>query len=212
MRKNWLIVLLAVALVAVSARYAYEHNSLSNDNGGATGSSDALECIMTRYSLRSYSPEPVNDSITEKILRAGMAAPTAMNKQPWEMVVVTGQALKDSLSQMSRGTSMMKDAPLVIAVCANSDRFIDGETDRNGFWIQDCSAATENMLLAAHALGLGGVWCGVYPVEERVDKVKAILSLPDSVVPLNVVAFGYPEAADTPKDKWEPSRVHYNRF
>lgn len=214
MKKNWLIILLAAALATVSARLAYEHNSAAagDDSTEASASADALECIMTRYSLRSYSPQKVNDSITEKILRAGMAAPTAVNKQPWEMVVITDWELKDSLANLSRGTSMMKDAPLIISVCANTNRFLKGDTPQGGYWVQDCSAATENMLLAAHALGLGGVWCGVFPVQERVERVRALLNLPDTLIPLNVIAFGYPAGPGSVKEKWAPGRVHYNRF
>lgn len=218
MKKNLLIILLAVALAALGFRYAYEHNSAAAESDASSGatsgaSSDALECIMTRYSLRAYSPRQVSDTVTEQILRAGMAAPTAMNRQPWEMVVVSEQPLKDSIASMSRGASMVSEAPLVVAVCGNTQRFIDGESAaEGGFWIQDCSAATENMLLAAHALGLGGVWCGVYPSTERVARLKAILNLPDSIVPLNVVAIGYPKAEGAVKEKWNPARVHYNRF
>lgn len=214
MKKNILIIVLAVALCAVGVRMAYERNAA--ESGGDTagdGSADALECIMTRYSLRAYSSRPVADSIVEKILRAGMAAPTAMRMQPWEMVVVTEQPLKDSIASVSKGMAMIKDAPLVVAVCGNTNRFIEGESAAaGGFWIEDCSAAAENILLAAHAIGLGGVWCGVYPVDERVEHMRRILNLPDTIVPFNVMAIGYPEAAGAPKDKWNPSRVHYNRF
>lgn len=126
MKKNILIIVLAVALCAVGVRMAYDRNAAeSGGDMAGDGSADALECIMTRYSLRAYSSRPVADSIVEKILRAGMAAPTAMRMQPWEMVVVTEQPLKDSIASVSKGMAMIKDAPLVVAVCGNTNRFIE---------------------------------------------------------------------------------------
>ena len=112
MKKNILIIVLAVALCAVGVRMAYDRNAAeSGGDMAGDGSADALECIMTRYSLRAYSSRPVADSIVEKILRAGMAAPTAMRMQPWEMVVVTEQPLKDSIASVSKGMAMIKNAP-----------------------------------------------------------------------------------------------------
>ena len=210
---HWLILALGVALVAVSIRLAFALNTTSDsssDTTDGTSGASALECIMTRASVRQYTTQEVPDSIIEKILRAGMAAPTAANKQPWEMVVITDQMLKDTIAASFPYSKMVKDAPFSVVVCGNTNRLLDGEG--HDYWVQDCSAASENMLLAAHALGLGGVWCGVYPQTDRVKTMEALLALPGTLIPLNVMAFGYPSGPVVPKDKWVPARVHYNSW
>lgn len=210
------MLLLAAALVAVSIRLAYalseEKTGDDTEQVSASDAEAALNCIMTRASVRSYTKEAVADSIIEKILKAGMAAPTAANRQPWEFVVINDQALKDSITDDFQWTKMVKGSAFSIVVCGNMNKAFDGDTPVRGNWVLDCSAASENMLLAAHALGLGGVWCGIYPEEDRVKTLRDILSLPDSLQPLNVIAFGYPEEKPVPKDKWNPAAVHYNSF
>lgn len=212
MKKNILTIILAIALVAVSIRLAMT----STEDTAGTNKSDAsqtvIDCIMTRHSVRSYKADAVPDSTVEKILKAGMAAPTACNQQAWELVVVNKAELKDTLGGISRGASMIKDCAFAIVVCGNKSLFFEGEKTGGKYWDQDCSAVTENMLLAAHALGLGAVWCGVYPMEDRMESVRTILNLPDNLIPLNVIAFGYPTAPGTPKDKWDEKKVHYNAY
>ncbi len=167
----------------------------------------ALETIMTRTSVRSYTEKPVGTETIEKLLRAGMAAPTAMNRQPWHFVVVNGKANLAPLVKTNPRARMLASAPLAIVVCGDKSRFIGGEGET--FWVQDCSAATENILLAAHALGLGAVWTGTYPVSERVKAVSEALKLPGNLVPLCTIVIGYPEGPTTPKDKWDPEKVTY---
>jgi len=188
---------------------------IADNNGrGAAGSApDAvLECIMTRASVRKYKPETVNDSIITDVLKAGMAAPTAANQQAWHFVVITNQTLKDSISDAFQWTKMVKDCAFAVVVCGDMSRLFDGDREEGGFWTLDCSAASENMLLAAHALGLGGVWCGLYPEEDRMSRLSEILNLPDNLRPLNILSFGYPETSVVPKQKWNPRKVSYNRF
>ena len=166
--------------------------------GKCSKENDALKTIMTRTSIRKYQERAVAADTIELLLRAGMAAPTAINKQPWHFVVVTN---KDVLKQMGGRAA---DAPLAILVCGDMDIARQG----HGFdyWVQDCSAATENILLAAHALGLGAVWTGGYP-GERSQKYQQLLNLPETIVPLNAVAIGYPAESPTPKDKWDAKKV-----
>jgi nitroreductase len=206
------MLLLAVALVAVSVRLASLSTSddakADSDNGGT----DALECIMTRTSIRSYTDRQVDDSTVNKILRAGMAAPTAANAQPWYLEVVTEQNLKDSIASAFEYAKMVQGCSFAVVVCGDMDHLFKSDKADGGFWVQDCSAVSENMLLAAHALGVGGVWCGIYPMKEREDRLRAILGLPDNLIPLNVMAFGYPSAEGEPKQKWDPAKVHYNAF
>ncbi len=210
MRNSWITVLLCIAIVAVSVRLMIADN---NGRDAAGSAPDAvLECIMTRASVRKYKPETVNDSIITDVLKAGMAAPTAANQQAWHFVVITNQTLKDSISDAFQWTKMVKDCAFAVVVCGDMSRLFDGDREEGGFWTLDCSAASENMLLAAHALGLGGVWCGLYPEEDRMSRLSEILNLPDNLRPLNILSFGYPETSVVPKQKWNPRKVSYNRF
>ncbi len=210
--QNWIMLLLAIALVAVSVRLAAVYSSSSSDEGGNSASDATLECIMTRASVRSYTDRQVDDSTINKILRAGMAAPTAANQQPWQFVVVTEQNLKDSITAAFEYTKMVEHCSFAVVVCGDMDNLFQGDIPDGGFWVEDCSAASENMLLAAHALGVGGVWCGIYPLKDRETRLRQILNLPANLTPLNVMAFGYPSAPVAPKDKWTPTKIHYNAF
>lgn len=182
-----------------------------HDNAG-DASADVLECILTRASVRNYKPEAVNDSIITDVLKAGMAAPTAANQQAWHFIVITDQALKDSITDAFQWTKMVKDCAFAVVVCGDMSRLFEGDREEGGFWTLDCSAASENMLIAAHALGLGGVWCGIYPEEDRMSRLSAILNLPPDLQPLNILSFGYPNTTVAPKQKWDPEKVSYNRF
>ena len=167
----------------------------------------AINNIMTRTSIRQYTNGPVSKADIETMLRAGMAAPTAVNRQPWHFVAVTD---KEKLAELAGRRGMIQQAGVAIVVCGNMDKAMQGPAQ--AFWIQDCSAATENILLAANALGLGAVWTGCYPMEDRVAEVSKVLKLPKTIVPLCVIAIGHPAEQPTPKDKWKPENVSYNEF
>jgi flavin reductase (DIM6/NTAB) family NADH-FMN oxidoreductase RutF len=139
-----------------------------------------------------------------------MAAPTAVNKQPWHFVVVTDKNVLSAISEATPNASMAAKAPLAIVVCGDMNKALEG--GGRDFWVQDASAATENILLAAHALGLGAVWTGTYPNQERCAKIAKLLHLPQNLVPLNTIVIGYPAENPTPKDKWNPQNVSYNYF
>jgi nitroreductase len=175
-----------------------------------TESDAAIKNIMTRTSVRKYTNEAVTKADIETMLRAGMAAPTAVNKQPWHFVVVTDREQLNALAAANRGTGMAAKAPLAIVVCGDMQKTLSAIGQ--GFWVQDCSAATENILLAANALGLGGVWTGLYPNEERANAVRDVLKAPEHIVPLCVIVIGHPAETPTPKDKWKPENVSYNKF
>ncbi len=164
-----------------------------------------LDAIASRTSIRAYTPAAVGADTVELLLRAAMAAPSARNKQPWAFVVVDDRARLASLSEQLPYAKMLKSAPLAIVVC--------GDPEMSGdWWVQDCSAATENLLLAAHAVGLGAVWTGAYPGTERVDAIRSALNIPSPHLPLNVIVIGYPAQQPEPKQKWDPAKVHYNSF
>lgn len=161
-----------------------------------------VETIMSRTSIRKFKTDTICPEMIETMLRAGMAAPTAMNRQPWHFVVVTN---RQKLEEMG---GRAKQAPLAIVVCGDFTKTIEGPIGKE-FWIQDCSAATENILLAAHSLGLGAVWTSSWPNEERSKNYGKLLGLPDTLMPLCVVAVGFPDESPEPKDKWKPENITF---
>ncbi|MCJ7694039.1 MAG: nitroreductase family protein [Anaerolineaceae bacterium] len=170
--------------------------------------SASVDLIFQRRSIRKFLPDSIEDEKIEMILKAGMAAPSAMNMQPWEFIVITA---KEKKSQIRNALPFAKmEAPLIICVCGNSKNSRNLVFDR--FWVQDCSAATENILLAVVGLGLGGVWCGVHPIGSYVKKISEILELPDHVKPLNVILIGYPAEKKEPRTQFKPERVHWQSF
>ncbi len=167
-----------------------------------------LENILNRKSVRNYvKGKEVTDEQIEKILKAGMAAPSARNLQPWEFIVVKDRKILDALAEKSPHGKMLSDASLAIVVAGNLN--IEGVSD---FWIQDTSAVTQNILLEVEALGLGAVWIGGYPKEDRANMIKKELKLPENIIPLNIISIGYPTGKDQPKDKWKPEKIHYNKY
>lgn len=174
------------------------------DNGQA-----AIENIMTRTSIRQYKDQPVEQEKIDIMLKAAMAAPTAVNLQPWHFIVIND---KNTLKLLSG--QQPNNAPLMIAVCGDTNKTTmpDGKGKLPDFWVQDVSAATENLLLAAHAQGLGAVWTGVYPVMERVAEVANVLNCPENIIPLAVVRIGYPDESPKPKDKFKQENISYNKF
>ena len=198
---------LAIALVFLSYKLAVT----GNDQGKEQDSSEVvLNTILKRTSIRSYENKPVEKEKIEKLLRAGMAAPTAMNKQPWHFVVVTDKGQLQKLSEANPYAAMAAKAPLAIVVCGDMNKAAEGNARE--FWIQDCSAATENILLAATGMGLGAVWTGTYPSKERCADVAKVLGLPESLIPLNTIVIGYPDADVSPKDKWNTENISYNTY
>ena len=202
-------IVLAIVVVVLSVRLASDKVTVdkSADAQPSVNAEQAvLDNIATRTSVRDYEARPVEKEKIEKMLRAAMAAPTAMNKQPWHFVVVDQRNVLDALAGANPYAKMLKKAPLAIVVCGNTDKMIEG--GGRDFWIQDASAATENLLLAAHAMGLGAVWTGAYPSEERCISISKVLSLP--VVPLNMIVVGYPAEHPQPKQKFKEENISYN--
>lgn len=168
-----------------------------------------IENIMTRTSIRQFTDRVIAKDTLDIIVKAGMAAPSAMNKQPWAFVVVTKREVLDSLNAVHPYANL-KTATAAIIVCGDKEKFIEGAGA--DYWVQDCSAATENILLAAHAYGLGAVWCGVYPTEERIAPVKQVLGMPDNIIPLNIITMGYPAENPEPKDKFKEENIHFQKW
>lgn len=207
--KNSMLInaVLAIALVFLS----YTLVVTGNDKGKEQDSSEVVyNNILKRTSIRSYENKPVEKDKIEKLLRAGMAAPTAMNKQPWHFVVVTDKGQLQKLSEANPYAAMAAKAPLAIVVCGDMNKAAEGEARE--CWIQDCSAASENILLAATGMGLGAVWTGTYPSKERCADVAKVLGLPESLIPLNTIVIGYPDADVSPKNKWNTENISYNTY
>ena len=160
-----------------------------------------LENIAERKSVRKYLNKSVEEDKIDAMVKAGMAAPSGMDRRPWEFVVVTDREALDSMAAKLPYAKMLTNAPLAIVVC--------GDTTRSSYWYQDCSAATQNVLLAAEALGLGAVWTAAYPYEDRIDVVRQNTGLPENIVPLCVIPIGYPDGPQKAKDKFDLQRVTY---
>ncbi|MCQ2273824.1 MAG: nitroreductase family protein [Bacteroidales bacterium] len=179
-----------------------------NDNEMKTNCS-TVEAILTRTSVRMYEDKAIEPEKVDTLLRAGMAAPTACNQQPWHFVAVDDPDILLQLSKANQYSSMAAEAPLAIVVCGDMRK---AEGMCGEFWVQDVSAATENILLAAHAMGLGAVWTGIYPMQERVAEVGRILQLPEYLVAFNIIIIGYPGEHPTPKNKYSEENISYNHF
>ena len=202
-------VLLAVALVVLAVKITLLDNDKSQSDAQVE-TVDALEVIMTRASVRSFIDQPVEKDKVDKLLKAAMAAPTARNQQPWAFVVIDSRDVLDELAETLPHAKMAAQAPLAIVACGDLTKSLSGIAQE--YWIQDTSAAIENLLLAAHAMKLGAVWTGVYPIPDRVAEVSRILSLPEHIIPLAVIPIGYPAGEVQPKDKWKPENVKYNKW
>lgn len=198
--------------VTYTRHQLHNKNIMKNMNSCCNSGSKAeavLDNIHSRKSVRQYTSEPVSDNDIQTILKAAMAAPSAVNFQPSRFVVVTDRAQLDAMAEILPYAKMLRQAPAAIVVC--------GETiwmggDENPYWQQDCAAATQNLLLAAEALGLGAVWTGVYPDQERYRKLHDFLGMPPAVLPFCCIPVGHPAGDDQPKDKWKPENIHYGKW
>jgi len=163
---------------------------------------ETLEAILTRRSIRRYTKEPVPQEIIQKLLEAGMSAPSACDFRPWHLIVIDDRKILDEIPSFHQHASMLPDTPLAILVC--------GEPDTSRYWQQDCAAASQNILLAAHALGLGAVWLGLHPREKRTQPMQKLLGIPDAVMPLSLIAIGFPAEEKGVQGKYQAGKVHTN--
>jgi nitroreductase len=168
---------------------------------------DIYEAILTRRSIRKYTGEPVSDEDLQKILRAGSYAPSAHNYQPWHFIVVRDPAKLAEIAESHKYAKMLPGAGCGIVVAG--DKTVQ---KKMGFLVEDCSAAIQNILLAAHGLGLGTVWCGLYPVPRLTKAVSSALSLPAHIVPVGLIALGHKAQERQVDERFNPSRVHYESW
>lgn len=168
---------------------------------------EAMEAILSRRSIRKYTTQPVPDEVIKELLEAAMSAPSAGNEQAWQFVVIKDRGILDQIPNYHPYSRMVKQASVAILVCGD----LKSEKHK-GYWVQDCSAATENLLISVEAKGLGAVWLGVYPREDRVNGLRELLGLPEHVVPLSLIPIGYKGEEKPPANRYDPSRVHRDRW
>ena len=202
------ILVIGVAILVVQMQNAKEKRSAKGAEYETTaaemkaGGKDAMDVIFSRKSVRHYTDQEVEADKLLTLVKAGMAAPTAMNRQPWSFIIVTNMAQVASINDRP-GLMMLKKAKAVILVLGKKDE---------KFWQQDCSAATENILLAAEALGLGAVWCAGYPMTDRTESYKELFNYSDDYEVLSLISIGYSTGEDQPKDKYKEEKIHWNRW
>ena len=166
-----------------------------------------VDPVLDRRSIRKYTADPVPEELVERLLCAAMNAPSAGNQQPWQFVVVRDRSLLAQVPAVHPYARMIVTASLAIVVCG------DPATEKwPAFWVQDCAAATENLLVEAQYLGLGAVWLGVHPLVEREAGVRRIFGIPEAVVPFAIVVVGYPADTKLAAERYDPARVHRDRW
>ncbi len=197
------IFVLAVLLLGAVIRLHVTSNNPPEQD--PKSSADAISVIHSRKSVRKYTEQQVSKEQLETAIRAAMAAPTARNQQPWRFVVITQKEALNQLAEVAPNGKMLKEASAAIIVCGDSERFFPGEAE--SYWVQDCSASNQNLLLAIESMGLGAVWIGVHPISERINALKNVVELPPTWQPLCINAIGYPTGAEKPKNKWKPENI-----
>ncbi|MHA1243692.1 MAG: nitroreductase family protein [Candidatus Heimdallarchaeota archaeon] len=168
---------------------------------------EILEAIKTRRSIRKFTDKKVSKEDINTLLEAAMQAPSAGNQQPWEFIVIDDRKILDVIPDFHPYSKMLKESPIAILVCGKIDA-----TKYCGYWVQDCSAATQNILLAAHGVGLGAVWLGIYPRQERVDGIKDLFGLPGDIYALSLIAIGHPNEKKEPKNRFNKDKIRYNKW
>ena len=166
-----------------------------------------MEAIFTRRSIRKYTEEPIPASIIHELIEAAVSAPSAGNEQPWQFILLTKRDILHEIPRFHPHASFVKDAQQAILICGDLSR----ETFE-GYWMIDCSAATQNLLLAAHAKGLGACWVGIYPRQERIKKLKELLRVPDHIIPFSLVALGFPAEEKQREERYDEERVHVDTW
>lgn len=166
-----------------------------------------LDAINGRRSIRKYTGEPINEDQLNTILKAGFQAPSAHNRNPREYIVLRDREILEAITKFHPYTKMLPQAGCGIVVCGDTTK-----QEREGFIVSDCSASIQNMLLAAHGIGLGGVWCGIYPVPELMEPLIQLLKLPGHIIPIGIVVVGVKDEEKRELDKFKEENVHYNRW
>jgi nitroreductase len=166
-----------------------------------------MKALLERRSIRTYTAQAIPEDVIKEVITAAMCAPSAGNEQPWHFVVINERKILDEVPTFHKHAGMVKKAPLAILVCADLEKEV-----HKGFWVQDCSAAVENLLIAIADKGLGAVWTGLYPREDRVEGMRRLLGIPEHIVPFALIPVGYSNDKNRPVDRFDASRIHYNKW
>lgn len=217
---NILTIVLTTALISLLTLTIIRENNLktnteeTKNRNNMENTTDSCAIVLNnihqRKSVRQFTSKQVSRTSLEVLAKAGMAAPTAMNIQLWHIIAIDNRATLDTLAAALPNASMLSQATAAIIVCGDTTKALEGEAHE--YWVQDCSAATENILLATEAMEMGAVWTGAYPVKERTKTIQNIMKLNEDIVPLNVIAIGYPAENKEPKMKWDSTKYHYNQW
>jgi len=168
---------------------------------------DAIEAICTRRSIRKYTNQTVAEDVVKELLEAAMFAPSAGNEQPWHFVVIRDRQTLDAIPEFHPYAAMLRQVSVAIVVCGEP-----ALEKYSGRWMLDCSAATQNILLAAHARGLGTVWVGIYPESARMDSMRKLLGLPEKILPMSLVPIGYAAEPARQPERFNADRVHLDKW
>ena len=168
---------------------------------------EALEALKTRRSVRAFTSRPVSMETVRELIRAAQHAPSAGNEQPWHFIILTDRELLDRIPDYHPYAGMLCEAPVAVLVCG------DTRAEKHpGMWVQDCAAATQNLLLAAHAKGLGAVWVGIHPREDRIEPLRQLIEMPAEVMPFALVPVGHPAETPEQEDRFRPELIHMNHW
>lgn len=204
-------IVLAIALLATMAHLVAQHRQSANTADNTNKAETVMKNILSRKSVRSYTDEAVTRQQLDTLVRAAMAAPTGKDMRPWKFIVIDDKSVMQQLAAQLPKAKMLAEAQAAILVCGDlSIKDKEGKPSTN--WTFDCSAASENLLLQAEAMGLGAVWTGVYPYEDRMDAIKKVFELPDDIIPFSLIPIGHPKGDPQPKDKYNKENIHYNKY
>ena len=168
---------------------------------------DGYETILTRRSIRKYTDEEISENMIKELIEAGVSAPSAGNQQPWQFVILDDQKIFDEIIKIHPNSKMLKNAKKAILICG------DLNLERHkGYWILDCAAVTQNILLAAHANGLGAVWLGVHPREQRMNGIIDLFNLPKHILPISLLSIGYPAETVVKPERFNQEKAHYEKW
>ncbi len=219
-KRKWqalVVIMLGVLGVSLTGNpgYAKEKPAIETTSGAAadlkvpSGTLDTITAIMTRRSIRDYTSHPVSEDLVKLLVEAGMSAPSAFNERTTEFIVINDRKILDEIFNLNTKAVQIKKAAVAIMICGNQakEKFAG-----KGYWQLDGSVAAENILVAAHAVGLGAVWTAIYPYEDRMAAVKKLLGLPEQVQPLCIIPIGYPAEKKFRENRFEPGRYHQNKW
>jgi nitroreductase len=204
-----LVILMLTPVATPSRSRAQDQPAGPGDLKAPPGTLDAVTAILTRRSIRDYTPRPVPEETIKLLLTAGMAAPSAFDERSTEFVVVNDPKILKEFAKVNPNSRQLKKMTVGIVVCGNKNK---QKHKGLGYWQLDGAAASENILIAAHALGLGAVWTAIYPYPDRIPMVQKLLQLPEEVIPLNIIPIGYPAERKLTGNRFDPARAHYNRW